>query len=255
MPGFVDVTGWTSEQVRRLGHADDDYQEPRQTWRPKVKPVAVSYSVDDVWGAAVAAQRVNGSYLKEDLCKFTDTGSKELVKKRNRDVMMDFLCVPGTITDEDRAQGHECRKFLQNDLTFRALKGQLSAFDASVSRVVAVEDQFDSVDHRLELAVVACLPQSHQRSLARQAVESRVRQSTGEYVGAVGDKLSLNVEVVSANYSKTYGIFWITAITQNNQAVFFSNKERFDTGTWLSIFGTVKAHRDGKTQLNRVKIV
>ena len=23
MPGFVDVTGWSSEEVRRLGHADD----------------------------------------------------------------------------------------------------------------------------------------------------------------------------------------------------------------------------------------
>lgn len=255
MPGFVDVSGWTSEQVRRLGHADDDYQEPCQTWRPKAKPVAVSYSVDNVWGAAVAAQRINGAYLKEPLYKSTEDGSRELVAKRNRDVMMDFLCVPGTITDEDRAQGQECRKFLQNDLTFRALKGQLSAFDASVSKVVAVEDQFNSVDHRLELAVVACLPQSHQRSIARQAVESRVRQAGGEYVGTVNSKVELDVEVVSANYSKNYGIFWVTAITQDNQAVFFSYKSKLTTGSWIQIKGTIKAHRDGKTQLNRVVVV
>jgi len=253
MLDFVDVTGMTSEQVRRLGHADDE--APRQTWKPKAKSVSVKYSVDNVWGAAVAAQRVNGSYLKEDLYKFNENGSSELVKRRNRDVMIDFLNMPGTITDEDRAQGQECRKFLQNDLTFRALKGQLSAFDASVKHTVAVEDQFDTVQHRLELAVVACLPQSHQRAIARQEVQDRVRKATGEYVGAVGDKLSLNIEVVSANYSQTYGIFWVTAITQDNQAVFFSNKEKFDAGTHLTIRGTVKAHRDGKTQLNRAKIL
>ena len=36
MPGFVDVTGWSSEDVRRLGHADDyddiDHQ-PRRSFK------------------------------------------------------------------------------------------------------------------------------------------------------------------------------------------------------------------------------
>jgi len=254
MSGFVDVSGMTSEQVRRMGHADD-YEEPRQTWRPKAKPVSVSYSVDDVWAAAVAAQRINGAYIKETVYKFDEVKNTNVVhKQRNRDVMMDFLCVPGTISDEDRAQGQECRKFLQNDLTLRALKGQLSGFDASVVKTVAVENQFDSVKHKLELAVVACLPQSHQRAVERQAMQDRVRQSAGVF-GSVGDKVALDVEVVSATYSKIYNIFWVTAVTADNQMVFFSNKESFDAGTHLAIRGTVKAHRDGRTQLNRVKVV
>jgi hypothetical protein len=253
MPGFVDVSGMTSEQVRRMGHADDE--APRQTWRPKAKPVSVSYSVDDVWAAAVAAQRINGAYIKETVYKFDEVKNTNVVhKQRNRDVMMDFLCVPGTITDEDRTQGRECLRFLQNDLTFRALKGQLSAFDASVSKVIAVENHFDSKQHSLELAVIACLPQSHQRSIARQEVQSRVQQSAGVF-GAIGDKVTLEVEVVSANYSKNYNIFWVTAITQNNQAVFFSYKSKLITGSWIQIQGAIKAHRDDKTQLNRVKVL
>ena len=212
------------------------------------------YSVDDVWGAAVAAQRVNGEYVKEDKININEDGSHETLKKRNRDIMMDFLAVPGTITDEDRATGHECRRFLQNDLTFRALKGQLSAFDASVSRVVAVEEEFDSVQHRLELAVVACLPQSHQRSLARVSIDAPLRKCT-TLESNVGDKVSLNIEVVRSNYSQQYGIHWITATTQDERAVFFSSREGYDAGTHLAIKGTVKIHRDGKTQLNRVKVL
>lgn len=243
----------SSQQIKRLGQMDDDETLPPPG--VKSRSASVKYSVDNVWGAAVAAQRINGSYLKESLYSYDeDTNQRTLLKKRNRDVMMDFLCVPGTITDEDRAQGRECRRFLQNDLTFRALKGQLSAFDASVKHTVAVEGEFDSSLHRLELAVIACLPQSQQRSLAREEVQSRVQQSAGVF-GAIGDKVALEVEVVSANYSKNYNIFWITAITRDNQAVFFSNREKFDTGAWLTIKGTIKAHRDDKTQLNRVKVV
>jgi len=213
------------------------------------------YSVDDVWGAAVAAQRVNGEYVKEDKININEDGSHETLKKRNRDIMMDFLAVPGTITDEDRATGHECRRCLQNDLTFRALKGQLSAFDASVGRVVAVEEEFDSVQHRLELAVVACLPQSHQRTLVRQSIQDRVRNASGGYVGNVSDKVALDAEVVSANWSNIYNIFWVTAITQDNRALFFSYKSQLNSGAQVKLVGTVKAHRDNKTQLNRVKVI
>jgi len=228
------------------------FVQPRAT-KPNMK--SFDYSVDDVWGAAVAAQRVNGEYVKEDQIKINEDGSHETLKKRNRDIMMDFLAVPGTITDEDRATGRECRGFLQNDLTFRALKGQLSEFDASVAKVVAVEDKFNSVQHRLELAVVACLPQSHQRALVRQSIQDRVRSAGGGLIGKIGDKVSLTAEVVSAKYSQTYGIFWVTAITQDNQAVFFSYKHQLNSATQINLVGTVKAHRDNQTQLNRVKIL
>jgi hypothetical protein len=74
-------------------------------------------------------------------------------------------------------------------------------------------------------------------------------------VGAPDDKIDLDVEVVSANYSQSYGIFWVTAITRDNQAVFFSYRSKLITGSWIHIKGTIKAHRDGKTQLNRVKVI
>jgi hypothetical protein len=178
-----------------------------------------------------------------------------VVKQRNRDIMTDILANPAVLTVEDIAQGQECRKFLQQDITLRGLKGKLTEFDTAVSKTIAVSESFDTVKHKYELAVVASLPASHQRSLARQDVDSRVRQTTGAYVGAVDTKIESDVEVVSANYSQSYGIFWVTAITQDNQAVFFSYRSKLDTGTWIQIKGTVKAHRDGKTQLNRVKVI
>jgi hypothetical protein len=256
MPGFVDVSNMTSQEIKRLGQMDDDYETPRQTWKPKSKPTGVAHSVDNVWGAACAAQRINGSYVKETQYQFDDVKQTTVVvKQRNRDIMVDIMANPARLTVEDIAQGQQCRKFLEQDITLRGLKGRLTEFDTATSKTIAVSESFDTVKHKYELAVVASLPASHQRSLARQDVDSRVRQTTGGYVGAPDAKVAFDVEVVSANFSHTYNIFWVTAITTDNQAVFFSYKSKLTTGSWIHVKGTVKAHRDGKTQLNRVKVI
>jgi hypothetical protein len=256
MPGFVDVSNMTAQEIKRMGQMDDDYETPRQTWKPRAKPTGVKHSVDNVWGAACAAQRINGSYVKETQHRFDEDRNTMVVELlRNRDIMSDILANPAQLTVEDIAQGQECRKFLQQDLTFRGLKSQLTEFDLNVVKTLAVSEEFNTATHKLELALVACLPESQKRALARQEVQSRVGQTTGGYVGAVDNKVELDVEVVSANYSQSYGIFWVTAITRDNQAVFFSYKSKLVTGSWIQIKGTVKAHRDGKTQLNRVKVI
>ena len=256
MPGFVDVTGWTSEEVRRLGHADDadETYQPRRQWKARVKPEGIKHSVDNVWGAAVAAQRINGSYVKAAMYDYDDNGPK-IVKHRNRDIMTDILANPAQLTVEDIAQGQECRKFLQQDITFRALQNRLTEFDSSVSKVLAVTDDFDTEKHKLELAVVACLPQSHARTLERQATQERVRQTSGDVIGTPGDKVRLDVEIIKSNYSQQWNTWYATGVTQDNSAVFFAYRQELARGAKHTITGTVKAHRDGSTQLNRVSIV
>jgi hypothetical protein len=248
----------TAREVRMMDHAadaDETYQ-PRQTWKPRAKPVGVTHSVDNVWGAAVAAQRMNGSYVKETQHRLDDTTGTIIVdKRRNRDIMLDILANPAQLTVEDIAQGQECRKFLQNDITFRALKNKLTEFDGSVSKVLAVTDEFDTAKHKLELAVVACLPQSHARSLERQAIQERVRQTSGELIGAPGVKVQLAVEIVKSNYSQQWNTWYATGVTADNSAVFFAYRQELARGATHTIVGTVKAHRDGSTQLNRVSII
>ena len=260
MPGFVDVSNMTAREVRMMDHAAD-YDEPagyqpRRQWKARAKPEGIRHSVDNVWGAAVAAQRMNGSYVKETTYILDmDKNISVVDKRRNRDIMVEILANPALLTVEDIAQGQECRKFLQNDITFRALKNKLTEFDGAVSKVLAVEDDFDSVKHKYELAVVACLPQSHARTLERQAVQDRVRQTSGELIGAPGDKVQLDVEIVKSNYSQQWNTWYATGVTQDNSAVFFAYRQELAKGAKYTITGTVKAHRDGSTQLNRVSII
>ena len=263
MPGFVDVSNMTSEEVRRMGHADD-YDEPEKyqprrtrqsTW---TAPVAnhPSYSVSDVWAAACAAQRINGSYIKEPVMVYNESiQDNTVIKRRNRDIMMEFLQHPDQLLVDDVEAGEECRNYLQHDLTFRTLKGKTGEFDTAVRKTLAVQDRFDSYLHKYELAIVACLPASAERSKQRQTSDSRIKFAQGGLIGNVNDKVTVNVEVVSAVLSKQYNIYWIRAVTDADQPVFFSSKESHDVGARLTVKGTVKAHKENLTQLNRVKVI
>lgn len=257
MPGFVDVSNMSREDIRRMDHAadyDDVDFAPRRKVAPVTRPASAKYSVSDVWAAACAAHRVNEGYFKEEQWMPNAT-PPYIAKRKNRDVMMEFLMSPTDLTVDDIERGEHCRNFLQNDLVFRTLKNKTGEFDSAIKKVLAVQDQFDSYNHKYELAIVACLPQSVERSEIRQASESRVQFARGGLLGEVGDKVDLNIEVLNSQFSKQYGVHWVRGISEADQAVYFSSKESYDPGTHLSIRGTVKAHRDNLTQLNRVKVL
>ena len=254
---FVDVTNMTAREIQRLGHEDDE--GPVQTkWKSRRTAGGghCGYSASDVWGAACHAQRINGAYIKQDEWELPSESATavQLKRKSNRNIMMEALENPFMITDEDRAAGAECLKFIQNDMTFRALQNRLTDFDRSVMKITAVADRFFPQAHRLELATVACLPNSHQRALQRIADQDRLSQTAG-LIGAVGDKVTVTAEVVRCVFSQKWNTYYATAITANNETVFFAIREPLNTGTTLSFRGTVKAHRDGQTQLNRVAAV
>jgi hypothetical protein len=254
MPGFVDVSNMSNLEIKRLGQADDDVDFGSTPARRNTV-LQTGHSVSDVWAAACAAQRVNGEYVKEARPEHNDKGEVLSITRRNRDIMLDFLFNPDRLLVEDVEAGEQVRDFLQKDLTFRALKGQLTDFDQSVSRCIAVTDRFYTVTHRYEMAVIASLPSSARRSQDRQSSDQRMKFARGGLIGQPGDKIMAHAEVISANYSQQYNIFWIRAITDQDQPVTFSNKQKFDAGTHLTIQGKVKAHKDNMTQLNYVKVL
>ena len=254
---FVDATNMTAREIQRLGHEDDEGPVQRQwTSRRSAGGGHLGYSVSDVWGAACHAQRINGAYFKEDVWEWpSETATAmQLKRKSNRNIMIEALDNPFMITDEDRSAGVECLKFISNDMTFRALKNQLTDFDRSVMKITAVTDKFFPQMHKLELATVACLPNSHERAMKRIEEQDRIKQTAG-YIGSVGDKVTVNVDIVRCVFSQKWNTYYATGITSNNETVFFAIREPLNTGTTQTFRGTVKAHRDGQTQLNRVAAV
>ena len=211
------------------------------------KPV-LNLSADKVWGAAVAAQRINGSYVKLSVLTEADKASNKL---SNRQLIESFMVDSSLITDEDMEQGKKVRAFYQA-YTFKILQGkQLSDFDNTAMLI----SNRDIITDNYDVAVIASLPSCYERGVVRQSVDQRVKFATGGFIGAVGNKVSTSVEVLRSVYSYTYNVNFVTAITSDDQVVFFAYKKELEAGKVYDIYGNVKAHRDTTTQLNRVKVI
>ena len=196
-----------------------------------------------VWAAAYAAQRVNGNYVK------TAYGSDG--KKSNREIINSLLLEPSLITKEDIAGGELVRTHYRG-LMFKVLaQGRLNDFE-NTAMLIANKDVIDS---NYDIAVVASLPSCYQRDSKRSADTEKIRDTRGGYVGTVGDKISTNVKILGSTYSQKWAVWYVTAITDADQAILFGYRESLDEGKVVAIKGTVKSHRsDNITQLNRVKI-
>ena len=116
--------------------------------------------------------------------------------------------------------------------------------------MVTLED-FDEWNTRYELALVPSQIKSYEEAVQLEAAMEGIRN---EPVAPVGDKVDLEITVVKSVYSQNYGVYFITAVTPSKQAVFFSFRERLSNGHQCRIRGTVKAHRENSTQLNRVRV-
>ena len=244
MPGFANVSNMTSRQIQRMGHADDTpYRAKTRTQK-----VTVNYNADDVWSAACAAQRINGSYIKLSVISESDPATTKL---SNRMIVEQLLADLSSITDEDREQGVKVRAFYQA-YTFKILQGkQLSDFDNTAMLIANRE----VITGNYDVAVIASLPSCYERGVVRQSADQRINFATGGFIGKANDKVTASIEVLKSVFSMKWNTNYVTGITSDDQVVFFAYKEALDIGKVLNINGTVKAHRDNSTQLNRVKVI
>ena len=247
MSGFRDVTGWSSRDIQRLGHEDDDTPTTR-TYLNKPKKPALNFNADDVWGAACAAQRINGSYVKLSMVSESDPAINQ---QSNRQIVEGLLADTSNMLDEDREQGKKVRQYYQA-FTFKILKGiKLSEFDNNAMLI----SNRDTIDTNYDVAVIASLPSSYERGMKRANIDQRIKFATGGFIGTPSDRVTLTVEVLKTVYSQQWNTTYVTGITAEDQVVFFSYNHQIEIGQTYNVQGTVKAHRDNSTQLNRVKIV
>jgi len=211
------------------------------------KPV-LNYNANDVWAAACQAQQVNGSYVK--LSALTEAQLTNGVRS-NSELIVSLMEDTSKITDENREQGLKIRQYYQG-LTFKILKGiKLNDFDNNVMLI----SNRDVITGNFDLAVIASLPNSYVRAVARDNVDQRIKFATGGYISKPGLKATLiKLEVLKSIFSTKYDVHFITGVTPADEVVFFSYKESIPVGQNIIVNGTVKAHRDNSTQLSRVKL-
>jgi hypothetical protein len=199
-----------------------------------------------LWSAACTAYRLNGGYLKQP-----ELIGDQVVKPTNRDIVRKCLTNTALITDADRELGQQCRRQLASAVTLQALKAELGEWAKITARVCGL----DTITSNYDLSVITAMPQSYAKTLKKESVDARLARCDDRHVGQLGNKVELVVEILRNNYSAKYNTWFVSAITQDNQAVFFAYREELKSDRTLKIRGTVKRLVDRATQLNRVKVM
>lgn len=200
-----------------------------------------------VVAAACTAYRINKGYLKTFYVvkETTDT------RKPNSEIVKNLLLNPKDITEEDHNHAKKIKEWF-NCKTFKLLSGDyLSNFDKTVMKMLEKED----ITTGYEIATLTSLPETYNNGVQRDLGESRAKFASGGYVGELGQRINVDIEVLKCIYSQKWNTYYITAITDNDQPVFFSYSSELTYGTKLSIKGTVKRQDNNQTQFNRVKVV
>lgn len=213
------------------------------------RPV-IKYNADDVWAAAAAAQRINGVYHKTVPTDPLTNAPIEGVRT-NRQIITSLLANPDSISQEDHDEGEKIRTYYKG-LTFKILQGiHLNDFDNNAMTIA----NRDLIQSMYDVAVITSLPSCYYRAKARDDADAQLRDATGGYISTVGSKVTVDMKVVKSNYSAKYNTYFVSGLTDKNQAVFFCYKNNMPLNRVVNLTGNVKMHRDNITQLNRVKII
>jgi hypothetical protein len=222
--------------------------------RPMAKKIPVNVTLvpaERVWAAAALADRVNGgAYYKEP--QHDKDNFETILFEPNRTVMNRALTSTTEFTAEDVELGRLARAWHKSRLLMTAIKRPLSGFEDNLSKSAGM-DEFALEIHKLEIATIASQIRSFRAGFA---LEEKMWGTDVSPLAAIGTKVLTTAEVISTVYSVTYNTTYIRAVTLNDRKVImFNYREKIEPGTVITINGTVKAHREDCTQLNRVRVV
>jgi len=207
------------------------------------------FTADQVWGLAVAADRINGGYLKDS--EWLENAVPPCRGREANKLMVKQWLREGAnpTTEADIEKGREIRNYF-NGFLLKQISGKINEFEQQALRIAQM-DEFTG-KNMLEFAVVSCLPSVMIRDQSRNELAREVRAST-QLQGAVGDKIQGEIEVVKCYYSKDYDKFRVTAKLVDSFVDFWYNSN-LEAGQKLSIKAKIKSVRgDNTTQLNFVK--
>ena len=206
------------------------------------------FTASHVWALAVAAQRINGDYLKEPVYDF-NVDQQKPVKEANKALVKKWLREGINPTTElDIAEGEECRNYIKGWL-MRELAGKITDFERQALKI-AQKDEFTTRD-MYDFAVVSCLPSSVARDRNHQEIKREVYHSE-QLVGNIGDIIVGEVTVVKSSFSQMYNKYKISGRMGESFIDFWFAAPLEGS---VRIKGKIKAVRGDKTTaLNYVKI-
>ena len=209
-----------------------------------------NFTADQVWGAAAAAHRINGGYVKMDQ---RSADGLIVLKEANKAMVKRWLREGQfpEVTEADVEAGRQARAHFKS-YTFLAIAGRLNEFQTTALKIAAKE-AFTNRD-LYDFSVVSCLPSVAERDQQQTQLKKDIYASE-QLTAGEGDQITGEISVIRSRYSAEYDRYRIDAQMGESFVDFWFSKD-YAPGTLLRIRAKIKKHRENKTtQLNYVKVV
>ena len=233
----------------------------RKTFNHKDNVPLRTVSTQEALAMACAAQRINGSYVR-DTRRFSEDNptifsNKEIVKfafwQGHQDHLPTDYTKP-TVTEEDYAQVSEIQKWMKRYVMLGL--GEVDDFKRDMINSVSAD-----VVPVNNLGRVAFIPEfvkrdQHETGLTK---EIRVEYRDSQYLGKEKDVVEGVIKILDKRYSTQWESYNYTAVMDGN-LLSFMNKFEHEVGTMKRIKAKVKAQGKNKlfsaneTRLNYVKL-
>jgi hypothetical protein len=222
------------------------------------------FPTQQVLELACAAQRINGTYIKESVNVFADDNAYMYTNHTNKMMM---LCtvnpsnwtadpkdapMPLKVLPEDTVLSEEIKKHFRKFM-FSAIEGE-NDFQTNINTILS-----GNTVKVNQFGYVACLPSVYVRDVAQTKVKKAARQVEEGYLADIGSQLKdLDGEIISSVKSKNFEGWNIDAII-NNRMVSWLNKTNLNLGACVIVKAKVKDHSkhwkhgNDVTRLNYVK--
>jgi len=220
--------------------------------RGRIIDTVTNYPIEDVFAAAVAAQRTNECYVSNSTGINTPPN-----KMTNRHIMINVL---NRTEDDDfntcEADYTRAREIIDyyKSKTLDIMSGKANSYTMSAAN--AAYKEFVVSNDQLTLGLIASLPNAWERSLAYDKTWDRVddlkRRSI--HFGSVGEKFEGKVEVLSCIYSKNWFKYYTTALTSAGNIVNFAGDHEFKQGNVVEIT-TAKIKQHAAENITRLHYV
>ena len=185
------------------------------------KTAPVKISTADLAALAYAAFRSNKDKVHNESSVFDRELDSLVAVTPNKSLMREGKLV---VTDADRANAQDAINFVQQDVVVRMLKGtRVQEFHANLNKLIAQENCTLQ-----DAGLMAYLPTVVEQIKTRQVREQEIAELsyTSQYLGRVGDKVTVNMTVISTRFITQFGFWAVDGKDDNGNLVsFLSGKE------------------------------
>lgn len=196
---------------------------------------------------------------------FTVLDTEGMRKWSNKDIVTytlrpelasESFAVKVKVTQEDVETAEKLTKHFRK-LAFDVIKNEENNYTSRVFQIL----QSETVGMK-DFGIVASIPQMYDRDLEQMELSAILKGSVKDFLGKVGDNLTVTVHYLSSRYVPSINCFAYEAITDTNYIVSFLNKNDIaKKGDTQMIKARIKAHGENyhsktpETKLHYVKVV